>query len=211
MRNAHVIVFLALAASACAAKQSTSPSPSVVTGKAVVSSFPSTVSSVTATDELGHTTKAITGADGTFALPLSKGHTYHLAVATAGGSVPLVFPRTAGRIDATFSLQTDGAMIPLGNVRHLFTAPSSGFQVQSATTGSCTDCVNDDPGTTCENGDSVGAAGDDGSADPPDQAEQADPGGEMAVGDEDPPTTVEGCGGADGEQNDQPDPKEGED
>jgi len=208
---AHLFAFVALATSACAAKQATNPSPSVVTGKAVISTFPSTVSSVTATDEAGHATTANAGADGAFSLSLAQGHTYHLAVATAAGAVPVVFPRAAGRLDTTFSLQTAGAMIPLGNVRHLFAAPSSGFQVQPVTSGNCTDCVNDDPGTTCEEGDSMEGAGDDGTGDPPDQAEQADPGSEMAVGDQDPPSTVEGCGGSEGEQNDQPDPKEGED
>jgi hypothetical protein len=227
MRNVSLLAFLTLGIASGACSASSKPtSPSVVTGKADLSTFPSKASSVTAVDESGRRTTAGIAADGSFSLPLAKGHTYRLSVVQGTGAVPVVYPRASGRLDATFALRTNGAAIQLGAVRHYAAAPTSGFQVQKVTLSlgspdagaadpaDCMDCVDDTGSTTCENGDPADSTGSDNSAtDPMDTPDQADPAGEMAVAENDPPDTVTGCDGADdgSENNDTPDPKEGED
>src|SRR5689334_15179959 len=77
---------------------------STIRGTAALSTFPSAPSVVTARDESGSASIAVVDSQGNFALPLPKGHTYSIAFGDSGIHVPLVFPRAAGRVDATFFL-----------------------------------------------------------------------------------------------------------
>jgi hypothetical protein len=212
----------AVAAVGCAAKTTAPPGPTAISGSAALSTFPKGATGVAATDEAGHTSSVALASDGRFTLSLPKGHTYKLAFMTGTGAVPLVFPRHTGKLDASFNLKTDGAAVRLGTVHYLAAAPAAGFKVLASMPtqatqqgGDCVDCVNDDQQTTCEKSDGT----DDGEAKSSegeakkapesssgtgetDNAEQADPNQEMAVGDQNAPDQVDGCGGGDGQNGD---------
>jgi hypothetical protein len=225
MRSLVLIPVVVLAV-ACGSAPKAPPGPTILSGTAALSTFAAAPSSVTATDEGGRTVRADLAADGGFKLSLQRGHTYMLAMATPKGDVAVVFPRTTGKLDKSFVLKSDGALVRLGMVRYLAKAPAGGFHATSAAggiqtkseqpgAGDCVDCVNDDQNTTCE---SDGEGGDESKgseseskssaeAKTPevDTAEQADPNQEMAVGDQNAPDQVDGCGGdgADGDTTQQ--------
>ncbi|MDP9150397.1 MAG: hypothetical protein M3O36_10720 [Myxococcota bacterium] len=177
--------------------------PSVVTGTAALSTFPSTASSVRAIRNDGQIVSAALASDGRFSLTLNKGYTYKLAVGTSGGFVPLAFPRQTGRIDASFVLSTNGAVVALGNIRYLPSAPKTGFKAlyapvtpgPSSLPADCVDCVNDDQQTSCDDG-SRGET----SAEPA-AAEQANPTKELVVADRNPPAIVNGCDAESGDED----------
>lgn len=175
---------------------------STVRGTAALSTFQSAPSTIAARDEAGRVTRGLVDAHGAFAVPLVKGHTYRLAFEGAGGSVPIVFPRASGSLDTSFVLKTDGASLPLGQVRHFDIAPPGGFHVRSIhapantpppSTGpagaDCVDCVNDDQQVTCGGSESEGTE----SMPSKDSAEPASASAEMAVGEENVPEEVDGC------------------
>jgi hypothetical protein len=211
------VALVAVAAGGCAAKTGGPVPPSAVSGSAALSTFPSTPRVLAATDETGRVLAARLAANATFSLALAKGHTYKLSLVSDHGSVPIVFPRQTGRLDASFVLRTDGARIALGVVRFRLGVPSGGFHVLSVSQGStppgsaCTDCVNDDQQTSCEdnggdNGEgpdnasetaSTGQTGASGGAG--DNAEQADGNAEMGVGDQNAPDQVSGCDNQEGD------------
>jgi hypothetical protein len=184
---------LALACTQPTAREST------IRGTAALTTFPSAPSAISAHDESGHVVRAPVDPNGQFALPIAKGHTYRVALEGAGGSVPIVFPRAQGLLDATFVLKTNAAALRLGQVRHFAGAPSGGFHVLAAHApgsapaptggGDCVDCVNDDPQVSCEDSESPGSSGLPSS----DSAEQADASGDLAVGDQNVPEVVDGC------------------
>jgi hypothetical protein len=210
------VASLAVAASACAAKTA---GPSTVSGTAALSTFPSHPLSMAATDETGRIVKAAIGSDSRFSLALTKGHTYKLGAVTDTGTVPIVFPRASGKLDATFVLKTNGARISLGSVHYVPAAPAGGFRVlsvkvalgspdaQGSQGGNCVDCVNDDQQTSCENGSASGNEGEgtssenESSSGASDKAEQADPSQEMAVGDQNAPDQVDGCDNQEGDNS----------
>ena len=224
MRSIIVLSLVSAAAAVvlggCAAKSGPvqSPAPSTASGSVALSTFPSVPSNLTIRDEAGHVLQAALAADGAFSVALPKGHTYKVAVTTPKGDVPLVFPRSSGRFDTSFVLKSDGARVPLGTVRYLPRAPVGGFRVATLTAPpasgagqDCVDCVNDDPKVTCEGeGDQSGAdqggqsdgtnaekqtKAPEAAASGSDASDQADPTQEMAVGDQNAPEQVDGCGG----------------
>jgi hypothetical protein len=227
MRLSVLIPFLLLGVGACgrAPSTTTTPAPSTVSGSAALSSFPAAPSSVTATDESGRSVRSAVAADGRFSLALAKGHTYKLAVTTPKGDVPLVFPRTTGKLKRTFALLSDGAAVQLGSVRYLGKAPVGGFHVMSvrsatADGGAAPDGasgeVADIQETKCEGGGAEekgaekSAPESESAPEAPeakadatpgaDASEEADANSEMAVGDQNAPDQVAGCsGGADGD------------
>ncbi|MDP9000367.1 MAG: hypothetical protein M3O46_09675 [Myxococcota bacterium] len=176
---------------------------STVTGTAALTTFLAAPSTIVARDEAGRVWRTKVDAQGQFALALAKGHTYRLAFERAATSVSVVFPRSSGKVDATFVLKTNGAWLPLGRVRYYAGAPATGFHVLASRTptvvagADCVDCVDDDPRVTCGEGESEGTV-----ASAADNAEQADPKGEMAVGDQNVPEEVDGCDGQEGDNAD---------
>ena len=230
MRSLFMFPLIALAAVGCASKTGAPVPPTTVSGSAALSTFPRGPTAVAATDEAGLTVSVPLGSDGSFSVSLPKGHTYKLALATATTAVPLVFPRQTGKLDLSFVLSTDGAAVRLGAVRYLAAAPTGGFKMLAATTatgsqggssGDCVDCVNDDQQTTCDSsggggseGEGTSSSGDAKTPEPSssgetDNAEQADPNQEMAVGDENAPDHVIGCEGGDGHGGDNVDQTSG--
>jgi hypothetical protein len=194
---------------------------STISGTAALTTFQAAPTAMAARDEVGRVVRGPIDAQGKFALPLAKGHTYRLALEGGGASVPIVFPRSSGTLDATFVLKTNGAALRLGQVRRYASAPGSGFHVlaaiapasppgASAPGGECIDCVNDDQQVTCDASESDGtesATESDGTSAGrtvgPDLAEQADPSGELAVGDQNVPEEVAGCDSQKGDNVDQ--------
>jgi hypothetical protein len=169
---------------------------STLRGTTALSTFQAAPTAVTARDEAGNIARATVDPQGQFAIPLAKGHTYHIAVETAGGAVPLVFPRTSGRLDATFVLKTNGAVLTVGQVRHFAGVPSGGFHVLSSQVPSTSAPapggeteVGDGQQVTCDGSDSNAAPTNPAS----DTAEQADASGDLAVGDQNVPEEVAGC------------------
>ena len=198
----HCVLAIGGLAMAC-----TSPSvgESTIRGTAALSTFPSAPSIVVARDRSGRSQRATVDAQGQFALPLAKGQTYRLSLEGGGSSIPIAFPRVSGRLDATFVVNANGALLRLGQVRHFARVPPGGFHVfalqvpssappqEIGAAGNCVDCVNDDQSVTC------GASGSDpeskaqAGADTIDTAEQADPNGELAVADHNVPEELTGC------------------
>jgi hypothetical protein len=211
---------VALNTTACAGSpgpSSTGVPETTVRGTAALLTFPSKPLRLVATNEVGKAAGVSIGASGQFALALTKGHSYRLAVVTARNTVPVVFPRQSGRLDTTFVVKSAGANINLGSVHRLISAPAGGFTVQSATIGTgspnaqdgegdCVDCVDDPPSTTCasnadsetesqandESGSSGGAQDMSGKSNT-ETGDQADPGTEIAVGEQNAPEQVDGC------------------
>jgi hypothetical protein len=205
---------VAVLAAACGSASKAPPDPSTVSGSAAATTFPSAPSAVTATDEGGRAVRAPVAADGSFSLALAKSHTYTLAFATPTGNVSIVFPRATGKLDKSFTVKSDGALVRLGRVHYLAKAPAGGFHVTSAaggTTpkteqtgesgdqGNCVDCVNDDGKTSCEAGGEGGSTAESSSSEATSSETateaEADPTQEMAVGDQNAPDQVDGCGG----------------
>ncbi len=153
--------------------ESTGTSVSNLTGTLAISTFPSEPQMVQATNELGDKLAASPDARGAFMLALTKGHRYRLSVILADSSEPVVFPRTSGALDQSFRVSSGAALVALGSVRHLDSAPQGGFVVKSlsppasgaaadtdhvecedgidANTGAA--CVDDDGALSCEQGD----------------------------------------------------------
>ena len=118
---------LTLCLAACAANTTSS-----VEGNVVASSFATTPEALTATDETGAATDIALLASGAFYAKLQSGHTYSLTVNTAGGTVPLLFPRANGQLDATFFISSPDAVIALGSIQALNSMPANGIPVSSA-------------------------------------------------------------------------------
>lgn len=204
MRTTSILTFAlatGIATFGCSAKEGARES--TVRGTVALSTFASTPAAIAASNESGRVARALLDAQGRFALPLAKGHTYQLSVEGVGQSTPIVYPRASGKLDATFILKTNGASIALGQVRYHAAAPSTGFQVLSAAlpsapSGDCNDCVDDANEVTCEDSEmgTVASSGDD-------TAEQADPTGELATADQNAPPQVDGCDSQEGDDVDQ--------
>ena len=111
-----------LSTAACANDKKSSVGVTTLSGTTALSSYAATPRSVLATDETGRTSSAPLAADGSFSLTLKRAHTYHVDVITDAGPIPLVFPRTSGKVTKTFALRSDGARLALGAV-HFVHAP----------------------------------------------------------------------------------------
>ncbi|MDB4994754.1 MAG: hypothetical protein JWM74_2186 [Myxococcaceae bacterium] len=192
-----LLVLVAALASLAAACGKTAPADttSSVTGALDVGSFSSKPTFVEAIDEKGVKTQASVDASGKFTLSLPKGHTYHLAVALAAGSEPVVFPRASKRLDTTMHVSTGAATVALGSIRHLASAPA--------------EIEGNDDAQTCENGnDQQGDNqtednGADGETNDDGPETDADPSQPMAVPEHNAPDDVGGCNEEnDGETND---------
>jgi hypothetical protein len=181
--------------------------PTAVAGAVALSTYRATPARIIAVDELGTRTSSALGSNGSFVLSLAKVHKYRLAVDIGQSTVPIVFPRPSGRLDATFVVKTNGAFVRLGVVRYLAAAPSSGFKVASvqltapdAASGDCVDCVQDDGSTNCADGE-TGVGDSVGSAAAALNADQADATQEMAVSERNAPQEVSGCDVESGDQS----------
>ena len=106
-------------------------STSTVEGSTAASSFATTPQSLTATDETGALTEIELQASGAFVAKLTVAHTYSMAVTTAAGDVPLLFPRANGQLDATFFINSADAVIQLGEIRAVNAMPTAGLEVSS--------------------------------------------------------------------------------
>lgn len=226
MNHLTKIATLALAAAAavgCGKSDTTHPvTTSNVSGTLSLGSFPTAPMQLVARNEAGAATTIAVGADGRFEAVLGKDHSYRLAVVSTNGEVPVVFPRTNGKLDTNFSVGSGNAKFEMGTVRYLTTAPTTGFKMAGGEVGECVDghtqgsgeqCADDDDKVSCvegpegdgdgecQNGKDVktGAACTD--ADEPDvEAADDQP---MAVPDHNPPQSVDGCkDDGDGEETD---------
>jgi hypothetical protein len=197
---------LSLSATAFACGCASAPRESTVQGTAALSTFPSPPSVALARDESGGVARSKIDRHGQFSLSLAKGHKYRLAFEGSAATVPIVFPRSSGTIDATFALHTNGANLRLGQVRYYPSLPSGGFHVLAANvpagtpSGDCVDCVNDDQQVTCDASESEGKSTEvepTGSA--KEAPEPADPKAELAVAEQNVPEDVSGCDDQEGE------------
>jgi hypothetical protein len=147
-RLRSAVITLAVALGACADTGTTSS----VEGTVAASSFATTPQSLTATDETGATTEISLLPTGSFFSKLQSGHTYSLTVNTAGGSVPLLFPRVNGALDATFTVASADAVVELGEIQALNSMPSTGItvlgQALTITTDADAGAILDDTQTT---------------------------------------------------------------
>ncbi len=192
MRNVTPLAVFATVSliTACAAK-SHPAAETVMSGSAALSTFPNAPTQVRAVDETGAARMVPISADGTFTLTLPHGHAYKVTLA-GQANVPMVFPRTTGALDTTFTIKSKGAKVALGTVRYIPNAPSSGFVVSapSASGGKHDGEIEDDETSSCDDG-SVGGGKGAPEADTPDN--RADATKEMAVGQRNAPNEVDGC------------------
>jgi hypothetical protein len=153
-----------------AAKTSTSNPSSVITGTVAVATYPSPPQAAVAVDENGLSTFAPLGSEGQFSLTLPKGHEYHIAVVLGDRQVPVVYARSGGTVELSFSLETDNARLDLGQLRYLPAAGQGSIEVRTSSaqttsgtqpTSECASgknvstgalCVEDGAKTTCGDG-----------------------------------------------------------
>ncbi len=196
---------VAVLAAACAGRH---PAPeTTVIGSVALSTYRSAPQAIVATNEAGVAIRAPLAADGAFKVTLAKGHKYRFAVATATGSVPFVFPRTGGTLDAAFRVRSNGGAVQLGQVKYLASAPPTGFKVMAThppapapgSGADCTDCADDDHEVSCSDG---SHGHDDGEASSAEADDHADANQEMSVAEHNAPDDVAGCDDeAEGENN----------
>jgi hypothetical protein len=148
MRDSFTSVVFVLAVVGSGCGQSPSKTTSTISGTAALGTFPSAPLSALATDEGGRAVSAPIASDGRFSLTLAKGHTYRMSFAAAN-DVPIVLPRSTGKLKIAFHLSTGGAHADLGSVRYFANAPAGGFHISttpatppsSSAPGSDTECV----------------------------------------------------------------------
>jgi hypothetical protein len=108
---------------------------SLVQGALVSSTFPGGPTGVQATNEQGTAVQVLLSANAAFRLSLLRGHTYRLSVVDAKTATPILFPRAGGTLDNSFHVSGGGAIVDLGSVRYLASAPAGGFTVMGGTSG----------------------------------------------------------------------------
>lgn len=205
MQKITCLAACAVVTAACSSAPGASKQTSTVQGTVASATFASAApSAVDAIDETGARTHVVLAADGAFSMSLAKAHVYRIVAITPGGEVPIVFPRTGGRLDTTFRLSSGAAVVRLGSVRHFDAAPPAfsaidDGQTQCESGGAGAD---DQGGGDCEDGKDAKTGGpctDEGQG-----GDDADPAKPMAVPEKNPPNDVGGCedGQDDGEQND---------
>lgn len=188
----------------CASKPTPSVGPTMLQGTAALSSYPSTPRTVVATDESGRASRTAIAPDGSFTLALRRAHTYRVDVITDKGTVPMVFPRTSGKVTTTFALKSDGARLSLGAVRYVLrTQPLTlKTRVTKTTTlairsesgkseDNCENCGSDDQDVSCEDGSHGRGEGSDAMERGNNEAGGA---GEASIAERNVPESVDGCG-----------------
>jgi hypothetical protein len=151
----YALPLLTLAIIGCGSEESSGSSTSSVEGSLALSTFPAVPTAVEAKDERGSTLRANPGTDGAFRLALPKAHTYALAIVLPSGEVPLVFPRSTGKLDNTFRVNGGAGTVLLGTIRHLASAPAGGFVMTSSAgdagdgDGECETGVDQETGAPC--------------------------------------------------------------
>ena len=217
-------VSLLVFASAGCSKKASSVSESTLQGTTALSTYPATPRSIQATDETGRISRTALAPDGSFQLHLKRAHTYRVDVVTDQGAVPLVFPRTSGRVTKTFALKSDGAALTIGRVHFVHVTTRQPIAVKRSTTTSlirttsvtggaddnCEDCTNnDDQDVACQDG----AHGQGGSSAEMEGADsEAGATGDESVAEHNVPENVDGCGidENDGETSDDNGDQQGE-
>lgn len=198
---------VALSSVACASNDKKSAvGETTLSGTTALSTYAATPRSVVATDETGRVSSAPLGADGSFSLTLKRAHTYHVDVLTDAGPVPLVFPRTSGKVTKTFALKSDGARLALGSVRFVHTpvvvpveariAKASALRIASL---GATDGENADGESDSNDGEDVqcgdGSHGDGQHSDDMESGDdEAEATNDVSVAEHNVPENVDGCG-----------------
>lgn len=208
---------VAVTSTACTSRSPSSPSVGISTlqGTAALSSYPAMPRSIQATDETGRITRADIAADGSFTVELRRAHTYRVDVVTDRGAVPLVFPRTSGKVTTTFALKSDGARLTLGQVRYTLRTTAvpvearitKAFTIRTASLGgageegNCENCGDDNQEVACEDGSHGNGQSSDDMEGTDDEAGSH---GEASIAEHNVPENVDGCGDHqdDGENND---------
>lgn len=139
------------------------------------------------------------------------GHTYRAWVVVAGASEPLVFPRSAGKLDQTFAVLS-AQNADLGVVRHYSAVPEGGFlvndELNESTCEENDDEVNEPDGDN--NNEGVNEPDGDNNDGDFDDDDNADVGSAFAVPENNLPNTL-GCNDHDDEDEDEDEEEEEED
>ena len=202
MRLLLVLPFCTGLLAACTSSSTTSAPPTSVEGSIVSSTFAlGAPTAIDAIDETGARTHGLIGADGKFRLEVTKAHTYRLATLTPNGEEPVIFPHSTGKLDMSFKVSSNGALVALGAIRHFDAVPTT-FSTQESTKTSCdggAQGADDHADGECVDGkDAVTGAACTDEGDPKDGVS---PVGAVDVPDTNPPSDVAGCedGANDGE------------
>lgn len=133
-----------IALTACSSTSTQSISGRVGTG------FPNQVTSVHVVSGTTLVAQAPVAADGTFQLAIPPGSNLSLRF-VGNGHTDLVFPRSAGTIDATFHIRGVGVPFDLGRVNFVGPASSTPFVFKTAAEqeAGCDDDNHDANGATC--------------------------------------------------------------
>jgi hypothetical protein len=218
----------ALAATACG---SSVTGTAEVQGALDASSFPGQASVIEVTNEAGNVMRPKIDSSGKFRFFAVSGHTYAMRVVLQGGSEPIVFPRSSGKLDKTF--QVNGiAKADLGLIKHYTSVPTGGFIVNDTANdpgqcggdeeddggdGECENGIDATTGLACADGDHQDATDEQDGDDPDGEVEDdtgfqdddaSDDGGSFAVGENNLPDQL-GCSGDD--DNEKADDAEGDD
>lgn len=210
MNRISLLGLLVLSTAACA-NTKRSVGETTLQGTTALSSYAATPRSILATDETGRAWSTPIAADGSFSLTLKRAHTYHVDVVTDAGAVPLVFPRTSGKVTTTFAVKSDGARLSLGAVRFVHTpvvvpfeariSKASGLRIASlGNSETDDDGPNDHQDVQCGDGSHGNGQS---SEDMEGDDDQANASGDVSIAEHNVPENVDGCGEDDDENDDE--------
>ena len=100
-------------------------------GSLALETFPHPPDAVLATNEAGSTVQTSVANTGDFRMELPRDHRYTLEVGSGAERVTVVFPRTSG-LTSKFAVSSGAAVVSLGQIRYLSSAPGPGFFLKSA-------------------------------------------------------------------------------
>jgi hypothetical protein len=162
-QNVFLCIGLCAVAMACG-PETQSDSKLVVSGLTDASSFAAPVTTVEARRGAAVVAQAPVGADGSFSITVPSGVGYQLRFVGAGGASTLVFPRSAGSIEARFDV-LGGGVFDLGRVRHVMDPMSQRYQFSTSAQAlsgeqevECEDSVDAATGAFCVDDDEEGSS-----------------------------------------------------
>lgn len=143
MRSSLVLLALPLAIGCSAGA-----GPQVISGR-IAPGFPAPVATVNVLQGRQIVATSPVAADGSFSLAVPPGANLSLRLVTSG-QAGLVFPRSAGSVDATFAIKGTGVAFDLGTVRYVGAASTTTFSFHDG--GGAAACDGEDhdaSGATC--------------------------------------------------------------
>lgn len=159
-RNLRALPVLATTLAGACATQAT---PQNINGRVDPATFPTSVTRAQVLRAGQIVTEGPIAADGSFSLTIPAGNRYHIVFAGPAGQPGLVFPRSAGTLDASFDVRGGSAPFDLGTVRYVGDPRGRTYTYRSPAAEDddveCEDGVDPNTGAVCVDDDDDEGAG----------------------------------------------------